>query len=138
MSRPESFAPRFVVSLPIEDRRRSLRFYEEGLGLEAFGPIADDGVPEPLQFALSDDVGLMLVPTGGFGWVVGRELAPPGTSEVLLSVGVGSPAEVDDLVARAVDAGAMVVSPAEAKPWGYSAVLADPDHHALMVTAGPG
>ena len=77
MSGPEAFAPRVVVSLPIEDRPRSLRFYAEGLGLEALGPIADDGVPEPLQFALSDDVGLMLVPTGGSGgWSVASSRHP--------------------------------------------------------------
>lgn len=127
-----------VVSLPIEDRARSFRFYRDVLGLEAFGELADDGVPEPLQFALAEGVSLMLVPTGGFGWVVGRELAPPGTSEVLLSRSLSSPAEVDDLLARAVAAGATVVAPAEAKPWGYCAVFADPDQHAWMVAVDAG
>lgn len=41
-----------IVSLPIADRRTSFTFYGEGLGLDAIGELADDGVPEPLQFAL--------------------------------------------------------------------------------------
>jgi catechol 2,3-dioxygenase-like lactoylglutathione lyase family enzyme len=42
-----------TISLATADRSRSLAFYRDGLGLEAFGPLADDGVPEPLQFRLA-------------------------------------------------------------------------------------
>ena len=38
------------LSLPIADRRTSHDFYA-ALGFEAFGEIASDGLPEPLQFA---------------------------------------------------------------------------------------
>jgi hypothetical protein len=55
-----------IVSLPIADRQTSFVFYGEGLGLDAIGDPADDGVPEPLQFALNEGVHLMLIPTGGF------------------------------------------------------------------------
>jgi hypothetical protein len=49
------------------------------LGLDAIGEPAQDGVPEPPQFALNDGVRLMRVPTGGFGWVIGdREVARAG------------------------------------------------------------
>jgi predicted lactoylglutathione lyase len=126
-----------VVSLPIEDRGRSHRFYLDALGLEAFGPVAGDGVPEPLQFRLGSDVALMLVPTGGFGWVVGRDLAPPDRSEVLLSWSVASPADVEAVLARVVAAGGSVVVAAEDKPWGHCAVFADPDGHAWMVSVDP-
>jgi hypothetical protein len=56
--------PSIVVSLPIADRRTSLAFCGEGLGFEPVGDPADDGVPEPLQFALTESLNLMLVPTG--------------------------------------------------------------------------
>ena len=59
--------PPFVISLPTADRVRARDFYRDALGLESPGPIADDGVPEPLHFALGDGVVLMLIPTGGFG-----------------------------------------------------------------------
>src|SRR4029453_14663274 len=54
-----------TISLATADRRRSLVFYRDGLGLEAFGPLADDGVPEPLQLRLASSVSLMLIPPGG-------------------------------------------------------------------------
>lgn len=69
----------FTVSLPIADRQRSYAFYQETLSLKPFGEPAEDGVPEPLQFRLDERTSLMLVPTGGFGWVLGsRDVAPPG------------------------------------------------------------
>ena len=125
-----------VVSLPIADRRNSLRFYREGLGLDPIGEPAEDGVPEPLQFALNDEVRLMLVPTGGFGLVIGsHEVAPRGHSECVISVGSGTEAGVDDLVERAEQAGAEIVTQPGQQPWGYAGAFADPDGHIWMVTS---
>src|SRR5258708_19383031 len=71
-----------IVCLPIADRQTSFTFYRDGLDFLPIGEVADDGVPEPLQFVLNDGVRLMLIPTGGFGWVIGdREVATPGSSE---------------------------------------------------------
>ena len=114
-----------VVSLPIADRRVSHAFYRETLGLDAFGAPADDGVPEPLQFQLNDGVRLMLVPTGGFGWVIGgRDVAAADHSECLVSFGAASDAEVDAVVDRAAQAGGEVVTPAGPQPWGYAGAFA--------------
>ena len=78
----------------------------------------------------------MFIPTGGFGWVTGdHETAPPGTSEVLLSRGVDSPAEVDATIEKARVAGARVVSEPQQQPWGYTATFADPDQHLWEVIA---
>lgn len=130
-----SIAP-VIVSLPIADRRTSFAFYREGLGLDAIGEPAEDGVPEPLQFALNDGVRLMLVPTGGFGWVIGdREVARPGQSECVLSLGTGTEAGVDELVKRARHAGAEIVTEPGMHPWGYAGAFADPDGHVWMVTS---
>jgi uncharacterized protein len=127
-----------VVSLPIADRRTSYAFYRNGLGFAAVGEPAEDGVPEPLQFALNEGVRLMLVPTGGFGWVIGgREVAPPGHSECLLSLSAATDAKVDELVGRAQEAGAEVVTAPGRQPWGYAAAFADPDGHVWMVTSAP-
>lgn len=127
-----------IVSLPISDRPTSLAFYRDGLSLEPFGPLADDGVPEPLQFELAKGVHLMLIPSGGFGWVIGEnEVAAKGTSECLLSIGADGAAEVDSLLARATAAGATIMGPASDKPWGYCATLADPDGHLWQITTPP-
>jgi predicted lactoylglutathione lyase len=125
-----------VVSLPIGDRQRSFAFYRDGLGLEAIGELAEDGVPEPLQFALNDSVRLMLVPTGGFGWVIGdREVARRGHTECVLALAQADEAGVTELFERAGAAGAESINEPGQQPWGYSAVFADPDGHLWMVTA---
>jgi predicted lactoylglutathione lyase len=127
-----------VISLPIADRRTSFAFYGQGLGLEPIGAPAEDGVPEPLQFALNDGARLMLVPRVGFGWVIGdHEVASPGHSECVLSLGARSEEEVDAIVARAVRAGATVVSEPARQPWGYTGTFADPDRHLWMVAVQP-
>jgi predicted lactoylglutathione lyase len=127
-----------VVSLPIADRPSSFRFYRDGLGFEALGEPADDGVPEPLQFALNDGTRLMLVPPGGFGWVIGdREVAPPAQSECVLGLATDTDAEVDEIILRAEQAGAGVVTAPGRQPWGYAGAFADPDGHVWMVTSEP-
>jgi len=126
-----------LVSLPTADRARAQAFYRDGLGLEAPGELADDGVPEPLIFVVNEQVRLMFVPTGGFGWVVGdRSVAPAGTSEWVLGLGAASDAEVDAIVERARRAGATVGEPAP-QPWGYAATFSDPDRHPWTVTSAP-
>lgn len=125
-----------VVSLPIADRSTSFRFYVEGLGFDAVGEPGDDGMPEPLQFALNDGVRLMLVPTGGFGWVIGdHEVAPRGQSECVLSLGAATAGDVDRIVNRASAAGATVVTEPGEQAWGYAGAFTDPDGHIWMVTS---
>jgi predicted lactoylglutathione lyase len=127
-----------TLALPIAERAAALAFYRDALGLEAFGSPASDGIPEPLQFAVNEGLTLMLVPTGGFGWVIGdREVAEPWACECLLSLDAPDPAAVDAMVARAVAAGAsMVVEPAQ-QPWGYAGTFADLDGHLWSVVAAP-
>jgi len=125
-----------IVCLPIADRRTSFAFYRDGVGLEPFGPLADDGVPEPLQFDLNEGVRIMLIPTGGFGWVIGgNEVAPRGTSECILNMTVETDAQVDELVRRAAEAGGSVVGDPGPQPWGHAGTFADPDGHLWMVVS---
>ncbi|WP_410792625.1 VOC family protein [Kribbella sp. C-35] len=125
-----------IICLPIEDRPRSYAFYQEALGLTPVGEPAEDGIPEPLQFQLADDVRMMLIPTEGFGWVLGDQpAARSGQSECILNVQVDSEAAADALAARAVAAGAVQVTAPTRKPWTYMATFTDPDGHLWMVTA---
>jgi catechol 2,3-dioxygenase-like lactoylglutathione lyase family enzyme len=123
-----------VISLPTSDRRTSYAFYRDVLGLEAIGEPADDGVPEPLQFVLSDGARLMFIPTRGFGWVTGgHKVAEPGHSECVLSF-AGDP---DEVLARARAAGAEIIFEPGDHGWGYVSAFADPDGHVWMVTVNP-
>lgn len=124
-----------VVVLPTDDRHRSFAFYANGLGLEPVGELADDGIPEPLQFVLNDGVRLMLVPTGGFGWITSnRPTASPGVSECLLGLTVADERAVRELVEHARHAEAEIVREPAQQPWGYSAAFADPDGHIWQIT----
>lgn len=125
-----------VIALPIADRPRALAFYRDALGLEPFGPPGDDGIPEPLQLRLDERTSLMLVPTGGFGWVLGgREAAAPNVSECVLGLEVSSEREVTELLARFPGAGGAVLVEPTREPWGFSGLGTDPDGHAWQITA---
>lgn len=127
-----------TVLLPTADRRRALAFYRDGLGLIAFGEPADDGVPEPLQFDLGGGARLVLVPTGGFGWVLGdRPAAAEGHSECVITFRVGTESGVVEAVQRAVGAGAVVVTAPGPQPWGHQGSFTDPDGHLWVVTSLP-
>ena len=128
-----------VISLPIADRATAHDFYRRALGFEAVGPLADDGLPEPLQFSVRTGVNLMLVPTGGFARTIGDGTpAPPGYHECLLVVSGRDPADVDARFERAVSSGARVVAAAAQQPWGYCGCFADPDGHVWMIRAQDG
>ena len=127
-----------VICLPTADRQRSFTFYRDGLGFEPVGEAADDGVPEPLQFVLNEGVRLMLIPTGGFGWVLGnRDIATSGSSECVLNLAAETDSGVDETVKRACEAGAERVTAPGHQPWGYAGTFADPDGHVWMVTSRP-
>lgn len=118
-----------VIALPTADRSKAYAF-AQAMGLDTPGEPAEDGVPEPLRVPLNERASVMYVPTGGFGWVTNdRPTADPGTSECLLSLQVGIPDEVDDLIGRVEAAGGRVVSGPEQKSWGYTGTFTDPDGH---------
>jgi catechol 2,3-dioxygenase-like lactoylglutathione lyase family enzyme len=128
-----------TISLATADRGRSLVFYRDGLGLEAFGPLADDGIPEPLQFRLAWSVSLMLIPTGGFGWFAGEDrVAPPGANECVLSVYVSDEHAARVRYEAALAAGGTTVYEPSRQEWGsFAAQVADPDGHLWMVLVRP-
>lgn len=127
-----------IVCLPTADRQTSFTFYRDGLGFDPIGEVAEDGLPEPLQFVLNDGVRLMLIPTGGFGWIIGgRDVARPDSSECVLNLAAGNDAGVDEMVERACAAGAKTVTAPGHQPWGYAGAFADPDGHVWMVTSQP-
>jgi uncharacterized glyoxalase superfamily protein PhnB len=128
-----------TISLATTDRRRSLAFYSEGLGFEVFGPLADDGVPEPLQVRLGSSVSLMLIPTGGFGWVAGEDrVAPSGANECVLSVYARDKDAVRARYAAALAAGGTSVYEPALQDWNaFAAQIEDPDGHLWMILVQP-
>ena len=136
---------RATLCLPIADRAVSHTFYT-ALGFATVGEPGEDGLPEPMQVEVSAGLRVMLIPTGGFGWVIGgRDRSARGTHECMVVIGMPSAAEVDDLIRRAEDAGAEIVYAAANQSWGpgdhvdaYSGVFADPDGHLWQVSRTDG
>lgn len=129
---------RATLCLPTANRVASHAFYT-ALGFEPFGEPADDGVPEPLQFDVSAGLRVMLIPTGGFGWVSGdRKRAPRGTHECVVVIGMPTNAKVDALLRRAKDAGARIVMKPGMQEWGYAGAFTDPDGHQWQVGRADG
>ena len=77
----------------------------------------------------------MLIPRGGFGWVAApNEVAEAGTSEVLLELRVDDDAAVEAPSPARPGRRSVVAAP-EAKPWAYTATVADPDGHLWTITS---
>jgi predicted lactoylglutathione lyase len=120
------------------NRQVSHAFYT-ALGFVTVGKLGDDGLPEPLQFEISSGLRLMLIPTRGFGWVIGdRKRSPRNTHECLVVVGLATDAAVDRLIRRAQDAGAKIVMEAGNQSGGYAGGFVDPDGHMWQITRADG
>ena len=122
-----------MVCLPIADRSVSHAFYT-ALGFRRSVDPGEDGLPEPLQFQISTGLRLMLIPRGGFGWVIGgRDDSPSGMHEGQIVVGMPTQADVDAFLRRAREAGAQPVYEAAEQMWGYAGAFIDPDSHQWQV-----
>ena len=127
---------RVNIAVPTANLRRAFEFYRTGLGLALRNPVAGDAMPEPVLFALNDGLSLMVVPSTGFGWVIGdHTVAPAGSSECVLGLSAQTPTEVDVIVARALAAGATIVADPAQQRWGYAGSFADPDGHVWLIVA---
>jgi predicted lactoylglutathione lyase len=126
------------VCLPTKNRRAAHGFYT-ALGFVAVGEPADDGLPEPLQFEISAGLRVMLIPSVGFGWVIGgRKRSPRGAHECVIAIGLATDTEVDALMRRAEAAGAKIVIEAGIQKWGYAGAFADLDGHMWGVSRADG
>jgi uncharacterized protein len=126
-----------TLALPTEDRKAAYDFYA-ALGFRSEGELAEDGVPEPLQFHVNSGLRIMFIPTGGFGWVTNnRPTAFGDQTECLLSLPAASADEVDALVDKVRSAGGRIIVEPRQQPWGYTAVFADPDNHLWQVATSP-
>jgi predicted lactoylglutathione lyase len=116
-----------VVSLPISDLDKSLRFYRDGLGM----PTA--GIDERIVAFELPNLSLFLIEQGEYMKYTDRagiavEGAPsPGTC--ILSCAIGSREEVDDVLSRAVGAGGSAPRPADDHDGSYTGYFSDPDGH---------
>ena len=124
-----------VITLGVENLKRSVKFYEEGLGLErAEKPI------DAVYFNMHGSW-LALYPYEKLANYAG--VLPPVKSKdfcgVTLSCNVKNQTDVELLMHRAISEGALEVQPAQVMSWGgYSGWISDPDGYLWEIVWNPG
>ncbi len=89
-------------------------------------------------FELQQGLKLAVWPRKSLAADTGLPLQPGGPASFSLAHNVSSEAEVNDVMAQAVRAGAGIVKPAQATFWGgYAGYFKDPDGHLWEVAYNP-
>lgn len=126
-----------LVTLGVSDLNAARRFYLDGLGWTA---VLD--VPGEVLFVqVAPGVLLSFFGAEALAEDAGTppEYAPVAPQGVTLAHNVGSPAEVDAAVARAVAAGAGVLKPPQQAAWGgYHGYVVDPCGVCWEIAHNPG
>lgn len=126
-----------VITLAVGNLERSLAFYRDGLGLSTKGIVGTeypaterDAAGAVAFFEMKGGLMLALYPRQELAKDAGLAGSPPSSVEFSLGYIAESKAEVDAVIARAVDAGASPTDPPRQRPWGiYSGYFRDPDGH---------
>jgi len=124
-----------LITLAVADVEASRRFYLAGLGWAA-----EIHVPgEVLMIRTGQHLLLSLWDAREFEAEVGPIAAGPGLAPITLAHNVGSPGEVDQILATARDVGADPVQDAVRREWGgFSGYFADPDGYRWEIAHAPG
>jgi len=121
-----------TIMLGVEDLARSKQFYAEGLGCTL-----DQDFPHFVKLSLGDgSSSLALYPREAAAQDAGVSAEGSGFRGVSFHYIVSSPAEVDEVMSKAVAAGGGVVREAAAVQWGYFGYFSDPDGYLWKVASG--
>lgn len=117
-------ANQLFVNLPVNDLERSTAFFA-GLGFDFFGM-----TPEMASVVIRPDAQVMLMTRPTFARYAWGEVADPtSVTQAILVLGMEDPAEVDELVDKAVAAGATATGAPQTEGGRYSRGFADLDGH---------
>ena len=121
-----------VITLGVKDLKKSVKFYNEGLGFPKM-----DSPPEVAFFTLNGSwLGLYSRDALADDAEVSSEGS--GFSGFTLAHNVASEAEVDQVIKQALSAGATLAKPAQKVFWGgYSGYFKDPDGYLWEVAHNP-
>jgi catechol 2,3-dioxygenase-like lactoylglutathione lyase family enzyme len=128
-----------VFTLGVDDLERSVAFYRDGLGLSTQGIIGTEVENGAVAFFnLQIGLKLALWPRSSIAADTGLAKHAPSPTEFTIGHNVGSPAEVEAVMAQAAAAGAAIVQPAKATFYGgYAGYFQDPDGHVWEVVFNP-
>ncbi|PXY27786.1 VOC family protein [Prauserella muralis] len=120
--------PALFVNLPVKDLDRAKKFFGD-LGFDFFG-MTDDMA----SVVISQDAQVMLLTEPTFaGYARTRVADPAETTQLILVLGMGDPAEVDELMEKALAAGATEIGEPARAHGRYQRGFADLDGHQWSV-----
>ena len=128
-----------VITLGVDDLKRALAFYRDGLGLPTQGIVGEQFEHGAVAFFdLQPGLKLALWPRDDIAHDSGMPRAEPSPTELTLGHNVASQSEVDAVMKQAGDAGARTVKRAQPTFWGgYAGYFQDPDGHLWEVVWNP-
>jgi len=128
-----------VITLGVNDLKKSVKFYRDGLGLPTQGIIGEEFEYGAVAFFdLQNDVRLALWPRRSISGDSGIPLQRPSSTELTIGHNVNSKEEVDDVMEQARKAGARISKTADDTFWGgYAGYFQDPDGHLWEVVWNP-
>ena len=128
-----------VITLGVEDLERAVAFYRDGLGLPTEGIIGQEFEFGAVAFFdLQAQVKLAVWPRKSLSHDTGLPITAPSPTGLSLGHNVASKQEVDEVMAQAEQAGAVIVKPAQDAFWGgYSGYFQDPDQHLWEIVWNP-
>ena len=113
------------VNLPVADVAKSVEFFDK-LGFSFNEQFTD---AETACLIVSENISVMLSNREKFGKFIDKEIAAPGTTEMLLSFACESPDMVRELSQKAVELGARRVNDPEDAGFMFSWGFEDLDGH---------
>jgi hypothetical protein len=117
------------VSLPVQDLSKARAFYE-GLGFRINEYSSDD---RTASVVVDENIVVTLQTRDRFAEVAGAEPGDPARPTSIPCLTVEDRGEVDDLVAKALDAGGSAWAPAEEDGARYTGSFTDPDGNVWQV-----
>ncbi len=128
-----------LITLGVDDSKRSLAFYRDGLGLATPGIVGEQFEHGAVVFIdLQPGLKLALWPRASLAHDTGLALSQRGAPGFSLAHNVASQQEVDAVMDEAAKAGAVITKPAAATFYGgYAGYFQDPDGHLWEVAWNP-
>jgi catechol 2,3-dioxygenase-like lactoylglutathione lyase family enzyme len=128
-----------VITVGVDDLEKSLVFYRDGLGLPTQGIIGTEFEHGAVAFFdLQGGMKLAAWPRKDLAHDAGLPQGPRSATEFSIGHNVASKAEVDEVMAKAEKAGAVIVKKAQDAFWGgYSGYFQDPDGHLWEIVWNP-
>jgi len=128
-----------LITLGVDHLEQAVAFYRDGLGWETDGIVGKEFEHGAVAFfELEGGLRLALWPRASLAHDSGVPQGSLNSTEFALAHNVSAKEEVDDIMEKALKAGARMVKPAADTFYGgYAGYFADPDGHLWEVAFNP-